>query len=121
MTLGRWIFVVVIVGLIGLMAMKSLQPRPERTTSVQPATAARMSITRTVSGAGKLEPVHKVNVSSNITGTLLDLKVGIGSKVTKGEIIAQIDTSLYRAQAEQQRAQRKAADASVGGAKANLK
>ena len=41
--------------------------------------------------------------SSNITGTLLELTVGIDSKVTKGQTLAQIDTSLYRAQAEQQR------------------
>ena len=80
-----------------------------------------MSITRSVSGAGKLEPVHKVNVSSNITGTLLELKVAIGSKVTKGEVIAQIDTSLYQAQAEQQRAQLRASEATVIGARANVK
>ena len=121
MTIGRWVFAVMIVGLVAMVAMKSLQPRPERTTSVQAATATKMSITRTVSGAGKLEPVHKVNVSSNITGVLLDLKVGIGSKVTKGEVIAQIDTSLYHAQAEQQRAQLKAAEAGVTGARENAK
>jgi len=120
-TIARWIFAVVIIGLVAMVAMKSLQPRPERTTSVQSATAAKMSITRSVSGAGKLEPVHKVNVSSNITGTLLDLKVGIGSKVTKGEVIAQIDTSLYHAQAEQQRAQLRAAESAVVGARSNLK
>jgi HlyD family secretion protein len=121
MTIGRWIFAVLIIGLVAMVAIKSLQPRPERTTTVQSATAARMSITRSVSGAGKLEPVHKVNVSSNITGTLLDLKVGIGSKVTKGETIAQIDTSLYQAQAEQQRAQLRGAESSVTGARANVK
>jgi HlyD family secretion protein len=121
MTIVRWIFAVAIIGLVGLVAMKSLQPRPERTTAVQSATAARMSITRSVSGAGKLEPVHKVNVSSNITGVLLDLTVGIGSKVTKGQTLAQIDTSLYRAQAEQMRGQLQAAEASVIGARANLK
>ena len=121
MTIARWIFAVVIVGLVAMVAMKNLQPRAERTTTVQSATAAKMSITRSVSGAGKLEPVHKVNVSSNITGTLLDLKVGIGSKVTKGETIAQIDTSLYQAQAEQQRAQLRAAESAVTGARANLK
>ncbi|HSD86700.1 MAG TPA: efflux RND transporter periplasmic adaptor subunit [Kofleriaceae bacterium] len=121
MTIGRWIFAVVIIGLVAMVAMNSLQPRPEPTTTVQSATAARTSITRSVSGAGKLEPVHKVNVSSNITGTLLDLKVGIGSKVTKGETIAQIDTSLYQAQAEQQRAQLRAAESAVVGARANLK
>ncbi len=121
MTVGRWIFAIVIIGLVAMVAMKSLQPRPEPTTSVQSATAARTSITRSVSGAGKLEPVHKVNVSSNITGTLLDLKVGIGSKVTKGETIAQIDTSLYQAQAEQQRAQLRAAEQAVVGARGSLK
>ena len=121
MTIARWIFAVVIIGLVGLVAMKSLQPRPERTTTVQSATATRMSITRSVSGAGKLEPVHKVNVSSNITGTLLELTVGIGSKVTKGQTLAQIDTSLYRAQAEQMRGQLQAAEAAVIGARANLK
>ena len=121
MTIGRWIFAVVIIGLVAMVGIKSLQPRPEPTTMVQSATAARTSITRSVSGAGKLEPVHKVNVSSNITGTLLDLKVGIGSKVTKGETIAQIDTSLYQAQAEQQRAQLRASESAVVGARENLK
>jgi HlyD family secretion protein len=121
MTVARWIFAVVIIGLVGLVAMKSVQPRPERTTTVQSAVATKTSITRSVSGAGKLEPVHKVNVSSNITGTLLELTVGIGSKVTKGQTLAQIDTSLYRAQAEQQRAQLQAAEAAVIGARANLK
>jgi HlyD family secretion protein len=121
MTIARWIFAAAIIGLIGLMAMKNLQPRPERTVAVQTATATKQSITRSVSGAGKLEPVHKVNVSSNITGVLLELTVGIGSKVTKGQTIAQIDTSLYRAQAEQQRAQLRAAEAAVAGAKENLK
>ena len=121
MTIGRWIFAIVIIGLVAMVGMKSLQPRPEPTTTVQSATAAKTSITRSVSGAGKLEPVHKVNVSSNITGTLLDLKVGIGSKVTKGETIAQIDTSLYQAQAEQQRAQLRASESAVASARENLK
>jgi HlyD family secretion protein len=121
MTIARWIFAVVIIGLVAMVAFKSLQPPAERTTTVQPATVTKMSITRSVSGAGKLEPVHKVNVSSNITGELRELKVAIGSKVTKGEVIAQIDTSLYRAQAEQQRAQLRAAESAVTGARANLK
>ncbi|MEJ7596294.1 MAG: efflux RND transporter periplasmic adaptor subunit [Kofleriaceae bacterium] len=121
MTIARWIFAAVIIGLVAMVAMKSLRPRPEPKTMVQSTTAAKLSITRSVSGAGKLEPVHKVNVSSNITGTLLDLKVVIGSKVTKGQVIAQIDTSLYQAQAEQQRAQLRAAEATVIGARANVK
>ena len=106
MTIARWIFAVLAVGLVAMVAMSSLQPRPRPPTQVQTAVATRMSITRSVSGAGKIEPVHKVNVSSNITGTLLSLEVAVGSKVTKGEPLGQIDTSLYKSQVEQQEAAR---------------
>jgi HlyD family secretion protein len=116
----RVVFAVVVVALVVLGAAGSLRPRPEPPVPVQVATAVRMSITRTVRGAGKLEPVHKVNVSSNITGTLLDLKVGIGSEVKKGQYLGQIDTTRYRAQVEQQRALVQAAEADMLREQANL-
>ncbi|MCA9674364.1 MAG: efflux RND transporter periplasmic adaptor subunit [Kofleriaceae bacterium] len=120
MTIARWIFAVLAVGLVAMVAMSSLQPRPRPPTQVQTAVATRMSITRSVSGAGKIEPVHKVNVSSNITGTLLSLEVAVGSKVTKGEPLGQIDTSLYKSQVEQQEAALRATEADVKRARANL-
>jgi HlyD family secretion protein len=82
--------------------------------------AAKSSITRTVSGAGKLEPERKVNVSSNITGVLLALNVDIGSVVKQGDVIGQIDTSRYKAQMEQQQAQVRSAEADVQRARANV-
>jgi HlyD family secretion protein len=120
MSIGRWIFAAVVVALVALVAVKSLQPRPRPATSVQTAVAARASITRTVSGAGKIEPVHKVNVSSNITGTLLSLDVAVGSKVVAGQPLGQIDTSLYKSQVQQQQAQLQSALADVKRAKASL-
>jgi HlyD family secretion protein len=120
MSIARWIIAVVIVALVGMAAMQSLKPRMKPPTTVQTAVATKSSITRSVSGAGKLEPVHKVNVSANITGTLLELKVDIGSKVKKGDVLGLIDTSLYKAQTDQQRAQLRAAQAAVNGAKANV-
>jgi len=119
MTITRWIFLALIIAFTGMVAFSSLRPRPAPLVEVHTAAAGKMSITRTVSGAGKLEPERKVNVSSNITGVLLDLKVGIGSQVEKGQIIGQIDTSRYKAQFQQQMAQVKSADADVQRAKAN--
>jgi len=87
---------------------------------VQVAKAQKTNITRTVSAAGKLEPVSKVNVSSNITGILVDLQVGIGSVVKKDQYLGQIDTSRYKAQVDQQRAQSDAALADIRRASANL-
>ena len=81
MTVFRWIFAVLVIGVVVMMAMKSLKPQLEPPTQVTLAKAEKMTVTRTVTAAGKVEPLRKVNVSSNITGTLVDLKVGIGSLV----------------------------------------
>jgi len=119
MTIARWIFAALIIAVVAMVTLSSLKPRPAPLTQVNVAEASKMSITRTVSGAGKLEPQRKVNVSSNITGVLLELKVGIGSTVKKGEIIGQIDTSRYKAQYQQQMAQVRSAEADVTRARAN--
>jgi HlyD family secretion protein len=120
MTIARWIFAVLVMALVTLVAVSSLKPRSAPPVQVHTATAARTSITRTVTGAGKLEPERKINVSSNITGVLLDLKVEIGSPVQKGQIIGQIDTSRYKAQFQQQQAQLRSAEADAERARANV-
>lgn len=106
--------------LVGAMAIKSMRPRTEPPISVQVGTVVRAEVTRLVTGAGKLEPIHKVNVSSNITGVLLELKVEIGSRVNVGDVLCQIDTSRYRAQVAQQAAQVQSAAADMARANANL-
>ncbi len=120
MTIFRWILAVVVIGLVALAGMKSLRPRSAPPIEVELAKATKASLTRTVSGAGKLEPVKKINVSSNITGVLVDLAVGIGSEVKKGQYLGQIDTSQYRANVDAQSAQAEAAWADVQREDANL-
>ena len=120
MTIFRWILAVGLVGLVVFYAMGSMRPRPQPPTQVQPTTAQKTSVTRVVSAAGKLEPRRKVNVSSNITGTLVDLKVGIGSVVKKDEYIGQIETTRYKAVVAQQRAQTTVASAEARRAAANI-
>jgi HlyD family secretion protein len=119
MTLFRWIFALLVAGLVGMVVMKSLRPHEVPPQSVQTAKAEKTTVTRTVTAAGKLSPVHKVNVSSNITGILVDLKVGIGSEVKKGQYLGQIDTSRYDAQLDQQNSQASAASADARRALAN--
>ncbi len=120
MTVFRWILAVIIMGSVGMCTVSALKPRARPPTEVQTTKAARTTLTRTVSGAGKLEPASKVNVSSNITGVLLDLKVGIGSQVKKDDYLGQIDTSRYLSMVAQQRSGLAASKADVERAKANL-
>ena len=120
MTVLRWIIAVVVIGAVGFVTLGALKPRARPPTEVQTVKATRTTLTRTVSGAGKLEPASKVNVSSNITGVLLDLKAVIGMQVKKGDYLGQIDTSRYLSQVSQQRSSVAAAKADVERAKANL-
>jgi HlyD family secretion protein len=109
MSIFRWVLAAVLVALVGMAAIAGLKPRPRPPITVHKTVAVKSSLTRTVSGAGKLEPARKINVSCNITGELLDLKVGIGSVVKKGDYLGQVDTSRYTAIVAQQRAQLQAA------------
>lgn len=120
MSIARWIFAVVVIALVGLVTLSSLKPHPAPPVAVNTTVAVKAAITRTVSGAGKLEPARKVNVSSNITGVLLALDVAIGSAVTKGQAIGQIDTSNYKAQVAQQVAQVRSAEADAQRARARV-
>jgi HlyD family secretion protein len=120
MTVFRWIFALVVVGVAVMVAMAGMKPRQPPPTQIQSAKAEKMTVTRTVAAAGKLEPWRKVNVSSNITGVLVDLKVGIGSVVKKGDIVGQIDVSNYRSRVDQQTSGADAAAADVLRAQANL-
>jgi HlyD family secretion protein len=120
MTVFRWILALVIAAAVAKCTVSALKPRVRPPTSVQTAKATRTTLTRTVSGAGKLEPASKVNVSSNITGVLLDLKVGIGSEVKKGDYLGQIDTSRYLSLVAQQRSALAASKADSERARANL-
>jgi HlyD family secretion protein len=120
MTVFRWIFVVILCAAAATCAVTRMRPPAAPPLRVQAAKAEKATVTRTVTAAGKLEPKRKVQVSSNITGVLVDLQVGIGSVVKKGQYLGQIDTSRYEAQLDQQKSQAGAAAAEVRRAAANL-
>jgi HlyD family secretion protein len=121
MTVRRWVVAVLVVLVVAGMAVASLKPRPEPPIEVQTAKAARMTVTRSVRSAGKLEPHQKVNVSSNITGVLIDLPVVIGQEVKRGQYLGQIETIRYAAVVQQTRARLQAAEADIMREEANLK
>jgi HlyD family secretion protein len=120
MTVFRAIFAVVVIGVVFMVAKNGMKPRQPPPTEVTAVKAEKTTITRTVAAAGKLEPLRKVNVSSNITGVLVDLKVGIGSVVKKGQYLGQIDTSNYKSRVDQQRSSSAAASNDVKRAEASV-
>lgn len=68
------------------------------------ATAQRGALEETVSATGTLQPLQYVDVGTQVTGQLRALPVAIGDMVAKGQLIAEIDPTLFQAKTDATRA-----------------
>lgn len=77
------------------------------------AKAERGNLRNTVTATGTLQAVTTVQVGSQASGTLSALYVDFNSVVKKGQVIAQIDPGVAKAQVDQSRANLQQARASL--------
>ncbi len=68
------------------------------------AAVSRGDVVSTVEATGTLEAVTTVQVGSQISGTISALHADFNSEVRKGQIIAELDASLFETQVEQAKA-----------------
>ncbi len=78
------------------------------------------TITQIVEATGTIEPVNTVDIGSQVSGMIKDIYVDYNSEVTKGQLLAQIDTSLFEAQLQQSLANINSARATLAKNKAIL-
>ncbi|MEJ2181808.1 MAG: efflux RND transporter periplasmic adaptor subunit, partial [Gammaproteobacteria bacterium] len=69
------------------------------------------NIVSSVSATGTLSPVITVQVGSQVSGTIQHLYADFNSRVNKGELVAQIDPSLFKARLAEAEANLKSAQA----------
>src|SRR5262245_56064627 len=107
----RWIVIGIAVLLAAVLVTVVLRNRrpPSR---YQTATVDRGDVAEVVGSTGALQAVQTVQVGSQVSGTIQELKADFNSKVTKDEVIARLDPSLFQARLGQ-------AQASLQSARAN--
>lgn len=81
-------------------------------------TVRRGRIEAKVTATGTLSPLVNVTVGSQISGRVSELMADYNSIVTKGQIVARLDSSLFQAAAEQARANVLQAQGNLAKAKA---
>ena len=69
------------------------------------AVATRGNLEDTVTATGTLQPKDYVDVGTQVSGQLKTLHVDIGAVVKKGQLLAEIDPSVYQAKVDGDRAQ----------------
>ncbi len=81
------------------------------------AEVVRGSVVASVEATGTLEAVTTVDVGTQVSGTIKALYADYNSQVRKGQIIAQLEPSLFQTQVEQSRATVQRLEAEVDSAR----
>lgn len=81
----------------------------------------RATLVEKVTATGTLQPMVTVLVGSTVSGRILKLNADFNSRVTEGQLLAELDPAIFRAQVLQARAQRASAEAGVVRAKAKAR
>ncbi|XYJ11697.1 efflux RND transporter periplasmic adaptor subunit [Telluria sp. B2] len=77
------------------------------------ATVDTGSITHTVTATGTINPVALINVGSQVSGTVVELKADFNDRVKKGQVLLKLDPTIFNAQVGQARASLAANQASL--------
>ena len=85
--------------------LKALTPQPTR-TEVRTQVASRQTLYETVSAPGEIEPLTKVDISSEVSSRIEQLPFREGDEVRQGEVIVRLDDRNLKAALALAKAQR---------------
>jgi len=100
-----------------LVAALGKKPQPVKYVTEQ---ARRGNLVVTVSATGTLEPMKKVDVGIEVSGTVKSVEVDYNANVKVGEVLARLDTTRLEAQAKQNEAALESTKAKVLQAQASV-
>ncbi len=110
--LGLIISVVVFVSLIGFLKNDSVKYITKE--------VKKDTITQYVEASGTIKPINTIQVGTQVSGTVARIYADYNSQVKKGDLLAELDPSLFQANVDQSRAKLNNAKAAYAKAKATL-
>lgn len=117
----RWLVIVVGIVAVGFGASRwYATTRPPPPPKYVTAEVSRGDIFETVQSTGQVKPLTEVQVGAQVSGRITKVVVDFNSQVKAGDLLAEIDPTLFGAQIDTNRAQLAAATASVTRAESNL-
>ena len=99
----KWIVAVLVVAVGGAVGVTYyLRSNPvEASSTLITAPVLRGSVVEAVQATGTLEAVTTVQVGSQVSGTIKALHADFNSQVRQGQVVAELEESLFQAQVEQ--------------------
>jgi len=115
-----FLFVVLLLVGGGYFGYKKWGGNAQEEQSLQTAKVTRGDLENLVTATGTLQPRDYVDVGAQVSGQLEVLHVDVGDQVKKGDLLAEIDVTLFMAKVDASRAQLKYQESSLEDKKAQL-
>ena len=114
----RWLpWILILVGLLAFWKWQSVAPPINYITG----TIARGTLEDAVTATGVLEAKEFVDIGAQVSGVLKKINVPLGQNVNKGDLLAQIDPTVFEARVVEDEATLKNLDAQLDAAEASRK
>lgn len=117
----KWVVVPLVIAALGFGAFRfyagTRPPPPARYVTTE---LSRGDVFETVQSTGQVKPLTEVQVGAQVSGRITKVYVDFNSKVKAGDLLAEIDPTLFGAQIDNNRAQLAAATANVSRSDSNL-
>jgi macrolide-specific efflux system membrane fusion protein len=97
--------IVALLAVGGYFAWQTWFAGDEGDEAVVTAVAVRGNLEDTVTATGTLQPKNFVDVGTQVSGQIRELHVEVGAVVKKGQLLAEIDPSVYQSKVDAARAQ----------------
>lgn len=107
-------------GTAGAAWLQSKKPPTVPESRYRSALVDSGTITQTVTATGTINPVALINVGSQVSGTVVELKADFNDHVKKGQVLLKLDPTIFNAQIRQVEAGLASAEASMRLAQANF-
>jgi HlyD family secretion protein len=96
-----------------------VRARRQREVEVREEPVVRRDLVAAVTASGKIQPKKKVDISTDITGRIIKILVHEGDVVAQGQLLLQIDPTVYEANLQRAQAAYSTAGAAAVQARAN--
>lgn len=120
MSKKKWLIIIGVVIVVGILISINLISDTSKKTKVNAKEAKYRKLIEKVSASGRIQPQTKVNITSEVTGEIIDLKVKEGDFVKSGELLIVLDTVQLRSDVDQARYSVSEINARLQGSKAVL-
>lgn len=109
----KWVVILLLLGAAGGGAYWYKQRPGHTPVEYKTVEVGRGDVVQSITATGQLTPVKNVQVGSQISGIINDIRVDFNSQVKEGDIIAQIDPATLKSNLQQ-------SEADLANAKASL-